>query len=250
MPEAESGEYLEIDGWCPICEKNAKFRAKKGSWYRGTLLCQSCEGGSVPRERALAYVLSRERPDWRNLRIHECSPGKRGLSVKLSRECKAYMPTHYFPAQEQGKMISGWRNENIEATTFQNGQFDIVISQDVLEHIFHPGKCFVDVYRTLSDDGIFISTFPIRKQQIESHVPRVKLNNNGSVEHLKEPEYHGNPISGSGALVTFDYGYTIHQMIPCWADFNVEVARFCDRRMGVLGEYTEVIICRKGKKYR
>lgn len=245
MAETECVEYVEFNGFCPICEANAVFRAKKGSWFRGTLLCQSCEGGSVPRERALAYVLSRAYPEWRSLRVHECSPGNRGLSVKLKRECKSYMATHFFPGHEPGAFVNGWRNENIESTTFNDEEFDLVISQDVLEHIFHPGKCFADVYRTLSKGGAFISTFPIRKQQVESHVPRVSVGSDGALEFLKEPEYHGNPISGDGALVTFDYGYAIHQMIPWWADFDVEILRFCDKRAGILGEYTEVVVCKK-----
>jgi SAM-dependent methyltransferase len=251
MSENEHIEFLEIKGFCPICEKNTVFRAKKGSWLRATLNCLTCEGGSVPRERALAYVLGREYPNWRELHIHECSPGNRGLSVKLKDQCKHYIPTHFFPDEKLGSEVNGWRNENLESTTFGDGQFDIFISQDVLEHVYNPGKCFADIHRTLKQGGAFISTFPIRKNQIDSHLPRIKINQDGSILHLKEPEYHGNPISNDDALVTFDYGYAIHQMIPLWAAFDVEISRFYDKRQGILGEYTEVIICKKqlGQNY-
>lgn len=49
--------HLEINGFCPICENETKFIAK-GNWFRGTLLCTTCDNGSVPRERALALVLN------------------------------------------------------------------------------------------------------------------------------------------------------------------------------------------------
>jgi hypothetical protein len=91
---------------------------------------------------------------------------------------------------------------------------------------------------------MYISTFPIRKHLVESHTARALLKPDGTVEHLVEkPEYHGNPINSEGALVTFDYGYAIHQMISSWADFDVEISRFSKQDMGVLGEYTEVIVC-------
>ena len=61
--------YYEVGGYCPICEREATFVAH-GKWYRGTLSCRTCPNGSVPRERGLAYVLKRERPDWRKLVIH------------------------------------------------------------------------------------------------------------------------------------------------------------------------------------
>lgn len=76
--------YLEIEGYCPICEKDTKFIAHN-KWFRDNLICQSCVNGSVPRDRALAKVLDRERPDWRNLAIHESSPEPRGISLKLER---------------------------------------------------------------------------------------------------------------------------------------------------------------------
>ncbi len=57
------------EGFCPICDKPAKFTSRD-PWYRDHLLCGSCENGSVPRERALMHVLRTSFPQWRELRIH------------------------------------------------------------------------------------------------------------------------------------------------------------------------------------
>lgn len=242
---AEEPHYLEIDGYCPICEAPAKFIAK-GKWYRGTLFCQTCKNGSAPRERALAYVLQREMPDWRNRAIHECSPMNRGISMKLRAESTNYVGSHYYPDKPFGSTVDGWQNENIEATTFPDNSFDLVLTLDVTEHVFNPGAKFRDIYRTLRAGGMYISTFPIRKWQVEPSKPLARLKDDGSIEYLKDPpEYHGNPIDGKGALVTWDYGYDIHQLITFWTPFAVEITRFSDRHLGILGEYTEVILCRK-----
>lgn len=241
----EAAHSLELDGYCPICEAPAKFIAHD-KWYRDTLICQSCENGSLPRERALAYVLNREMPDWRARKIHECAPMNTGISMKLRAEAKGYIASHYYPDQPLGSMVNEWRNENIEATTFADDSFDLVVSLDVTEHVFNPGAKFRDIYRTLKPGGLYVATFPIRKGMAEHAKPLAIRRADGSINFLKEPpEYHGNPIDGKGSLVTWDYGHDIHHLIAYWAPFDVEITRFSDRYLGILGEYTDVILCRK-----
>lgn len=238
--------YLEIRGWCPICEAPATF-ISKNRWLRGGLFCQSCENGSAPRERAFAYVLNRARPNWRELSIHESSPMKRGVSMKLRKECRNYIGTHFFADKPFGDMVNGFRNESLEALTFPDNSHDIVVTLDVFEHVFEPKKMIAEIYRTLKPGGLYISTFPVRKAQVEAVKPRVRREADGTLTHLEPPEIHGNPVSGEGALVTFDYGYDIHQAIAYWAPFSVEISRFNTRHMGILGEYLEVVVCEKAE---
>lgn len=242
---ADEPFYLEIQGHCPICETGATFIAKD-KWYRGSLHCQSCENGSAPRERAMALVLNRVMPHWRDVAIHECAPMERGLSAKMRREATNYVGTHYFPSEAMGTIVNGWRNENIEQTTFSDASFDLVITSDVTEHVFNPGAMFRDIYRTLKPGGIYISTFPIRPGQTEGMKQLAALQADGTIKFLKvPPEYHGNPINGDGALVTWDFGYEIHELIAYWTKFSVEISRFSKRENGIIGAYTEVILCRK-----
>lgn len=50
-----------------------------------------------------------------------------------------------------------------------------------------------------------LCTWPVRKEQLNSIERRVILNEDGTLKHLKQPEYHGNPVSDDGPLVTVDY---------------------------------------------
>jgi hypothetical protein len=78
---------------------------------------------------------------------------------------------------------------------------------------------------------------------------QVRATRNGNVTtFLKEPVYHGNPIDPKGSLVTIDYGYDIHPEISSWENFDVEIVRFSNRYIGVIGEYTEVIFAQKVQK--
>ena len=239
----ESGS-IRLVGYCPICQSDTVFEASH-SWHRDHLVCQTCPNGSVPRERALALVLNEICPDWRVMSIHESSPGGRGISVKLADECPEYVGTQFFPDVERGTIKDGWRCEDLETQTFADGIFDIVVSLDVMEHVYHPDKVFSEVHRTLKPGGFYICTFPIRNYQIIGWERRFILNDDGTRTDLRELEIHGNPISNEGSIVTIDYGYDIHKSIVEWAPFDVRITRFASPRHGIIGEYTEVIVCQK-----
>lgn len=232
-------------GHCPICEQPTIFRAHKPP-LRAHLVCLSCPGGrSVPRERALALVLAEARPNWRKLSIHESSPARRGISLKMKRECKNYVGSQYFPNRRLGEKVDGWVNQNLEQQTFQDDSFDVVVSLDVFEHVFNPAKAWAEIYRTLKPGGISIHTFPIIKEKVDPISIRATQTEDGTVTHHESPQYHGNPISGEGALVTVDYGYGIHDLIAKWVPFSVRVVRFSDKYRGIMGGHTEVVICEK-----
>lgn len=239
-----SNIVMEINGYCPICEEETIFLARD-HWYRGSLTCMKCEGGSVPRERAISLILNRHFPNWRELKIHECSPAKRGISAKLAREGKNIIQTHFYPDLKIGSTEQEYRNEDLQRLTFDSNIFDLFISLDVMEHIPDPEAAIKEIHRTLKPGGHMLCTWPVRRNQVEAVERRATFNADGSILHLKEPEYHGNPISGEGALVTVDYGYEIHKKLTHWAAFDVEVLRFADRTHGILGEYTEVFLARK-----
>ncbi|WP_284534709.1 class I SAM-dependent methyltransferase [Nocardioides sp. T2.26MG-1] len=231
----------EASGHCPICEAPATFSAVY-SHYRDHLLCSRCR--SIPRERALALVLSRAFPNWRQSRIHESSPGDRGISPKLRQECAKYVPTQFFPRDELGAIIGGVRNENLERQTFPDGVFDLVISLDVMEHVGDPDKAMREIARTLAPGGAYVFTAPTYEGKSRSE-RRARYLPDGTAEHLAEPEYHGNPISDDGALVTFHYGYDLPELIHQWSGLDVEVVRFHDHHHGLIGTMTEVYACTK-----
>lgn len=94
-----------------------------GTWYRDSLTCTGCN--SLPRERALAYVLSRELPNFRNSKIHESSPVNRGISAKLGN-LSGYTPFQYFP-NNSSYIVDGVRNINLEEQKFEDEKFDLFI---------------------------------------------------------------------------------------------------------------------------
>ena len=84
--ESQVGNFhFKQKGFCPCCEQDVFFIAKN-SWLRDHFKCSNCN--SIPRERALMQTIKNEYPNWKNLPIHESSPGNRGHSVLLRKKAK------------------------------------------------------------------------------------------------------------------------------------------------------------------
>lgn len=101
-------------GYCVCCDKKVFFVAKN-DWLRDFYIWSNCK--SIPRERALMFVIEKYYPDWKNLKIHESSPIERGTSLKLKKECKQYIASQYWP-EKKGVLINGFININFRKKTF------------------------------------------------------------------------------------------------------------------------------------
>lgn len=238
----KNDDFIIINnGFCPCCDSEVIF-SSKNSWLRDYYTCSKC--GSIPRERALMYCIEKFYPNWRDLSIHESSPANRGASIKLKRECKHYLATHFFPDRPLGEEEKGYLNINLESQDFENEMFDLVITQDVMEHVFYPGKAFSEIARTLNTGGSYIFTVPLVNKNKPSEI-WASINNDGTIEFLKEPEYHGNPIDANGCPVTMHWGYDICDFIFKHSGLYTSMIIIDNLDLGIRGEYIEVLISRK-----
>jgi hypothetical protein len=234
---------LKNSGYCPICESNVTFIARD-AWLRDHYRCTKCN--SIPRERALMLMIDSFFPNWRDSTIHESSPVNRGTSWRLSKECPHYVASQYFSSQQPGTTVGKVRNENLEALTFADESIDLHVTQDVLEHVFHPSKVFSEIARTLKPGGAHIFTVPIVNKQKPSSL-RARISDDGEIEHLKPPEYHGNPISEEGSLVTVDWGFDICRHIFDASGLFTHIFQIDDLSKGIRAEYIEVLVTAKPK---
>ena len=244
---ATSGKVLENRGYCPACANEVTFTAKN-EWLRDHYLCSNC--GSIPRERALMHTIETFFPAWRELTIHESSPCARGASLRLARECKGYLPSQFFPNIARGSSAGQVRCEDLEHLTFADATIDLHITQDVMEHVFHPNLAFRELARTLKPGGAHVFTTPLVNKQHNSKV-RAQLLANGEIRHLEPPAYHGNPISPDGSLVTMDWGFDICQQIFEACGLFTQIIYIDDLSKGIRAQLIEVLVTLKpGKQKR
>lgn len=233
--------HFEHPGRCPICETEVTFTARR-AWFRDHLKCPRCH--SIPRERALMHVVDTFYPHWRELRIHEMAPIGRGASVKLG-EATGYEASQYFPSLPLGERTPpGWTNQDAEHLTYADDTFDLVVTQDVFEHIFDIDAAFLEIGRTLRPGGAHVFTTPLvnKAQPTECRASRA---GDGTVRHHAEPEYHGNPVDPDGSLVTWHFGFDLAARVTERAGMPTVI--FCHDRidLGIRAEYIEVLMSLK-----
>lgn len=236
------GYVVRNPGWCPCCRSNTIFQSTS-DWLRDNYVCTRCF--SIPRQRHLQAVLDDQIPGWESRDLHESSPS----NDLIRRWSRAYTCSQYFPDVPRGGLAAdGTRCEDIESLTFADESLDIFVTQDVLEHVFHPGRAIAEIHRVLRPGGAHVFTTPVHPSLAET-IMRARVDEHGVVEHLAPPAYHGNPIGDNKALVTFDYGQDFEELLRGWAeaagDAEVRVVRTVDRSRGIDAEHNEVFLVTK-----
>jgi hypothetical protein len=226
-------------GYCTICDRDVWFH-ETGPWFRDQYLCSRC--GSIPRNRAILKVLNDHFPGWRQLQIHESSPGG-ASSAKIKRECGGYIASQFFADVPRGKSKDGQRSEDLEALTFADESFDLVITQDVFEHVLQPAKAFAEIARTLKPGGAHVYTVPYFRGK--KTVIRAEPNGMEGITHLMKPDYHGNPIDAAGSLVITEWGDELCDFVFRSSGMTTTIFNFYDPRFGLKGEFLDVLISRK-----
>jgi SAM-dependent methyltransferase len=102
----------------------------------------------------------------------------------------------------------GIRNETLTALTFADSTFDVILAFEVLEHIPDYSRAVSEMFRVLRPGGRLLFSVPFLIDRVETLV-RARLNPDGSVTHLAEPEYHGDPLSPEGILCFQHFGWDL-----------------------------------------
>jgi SAM-dependent methyltransferase len=242
MSDADPPPKFCNPGFCHCCRTDTTFIALR-DWLRDFYICQAC--GSTPRQRHVQYVLDTRFPGWETRELHESSPS----SDYIARHSQRYHSSQYLPGVAPGDTVDDVRCETVEALTFADESLDLFVTQDVLEHVFHPAVAIREIHRVLRPGGAHVFTAPKHKGLIAT-VQRASLRPDGTIDHPLPAEYHGNPVGDGRALVTYDYGYDFELLLSQWSGASVEVVHTLDRSLGLDAEFNEVFVIRKMETQR
>ena len=204
-------------GHCSVCGRWALFRRQRSSIREG-YKCSHCSASLRYRHQASVIVakyatkrsksfaeLARE-SNFLGLSIYE--PGIIGPFRRYLKAHPNYTTSYLWAGVEPGESYKGVRCENLEALTFANDTFDLVISSDIFEHVRRPYLAFAEVHRVLKPGGRHIFTVPLSWPLKQRTVPRVDTTKSEDVL-LLPAVYHGSPADPKGSLVYTDFGLDI-----------------------------------------
>ncbi len=248
--DSESSKFL-IDGYCVPCEQNVSFvvdmqvggRKTPKGWipnWRERLECPICKMNN--RQRLISTLIKQHlcaKPDQSVYLMEQVTPVYNWVIAKFA-EHKIIGSEYLGPEYEGGALINGIRHENIENMSFGNAEFDIIISNDVFEHVPNPSKAFSQCARILKKDGVMLATIPFHANSAES-VKRAQIKN-GKPEKILPPVYHSNPVS-PGSLVFTDFGWDVLDAMKESGFSDVSVDAYVSKEFGHLGGGQLVFSC-------
>lgn len=224
---AQWGGTPYVPGRCPVCGQDTLFFCASLALAREIMTCAHCR--TTSRYRSLARGLLRAVRDLTGIDAPDLAAlattaGPRTLRVYDTQAAFSYAPVAY-PLPELLKAVpwidvttslfkeglpwgsplgDGVTNQTLEALTFPDASFDIVLTSDVMEHVRLPDRAHAEIARVLRPGGIYLFTVPHdRTAPTLERVRVVDPDDPSEDELLMEPEYHGDGNDESGRVLSY-----------------------------------------------
>ncbi len=232
-------------GRCNICGNYTVFICSNILTARNNMMCLFC--GSSSRKRHVAsLIIDKLFRDIKsisqiasiNTNIHIYNVALDDPFSKYLSKYKYYYSSEYLPGITPGSEI---RNkvycQNVEETTFDSAAFDLVITEDVFEHVRNCKKGFLEIHRILKPGGYHIFTVPCYFDRKTI----VRVDTSGEIDvNLLPAEYHGDPVRGN-ILAYRTFGIDIFGVLKTYG-FSTElfISKYIDKNIGIFDSYVFV----------
>jgi SAM-dependent methyltransferase len=223
MAEGES-EYA-LPGFCVVCGRPSKFmvtyqysarkmpNGRRIPNWREHLNCIHCN--FTNRIRAFLHIWAQEGRPAKDDAIYISEQATRTYSWLAQRfpnlVGSEYIDENLKPGEivggirhVNGSTIDSVRHEDLQKLSFESERFKYILSLDVLEHVPDYHKAIREVNRCLQKGGLFLFSVPFCIDQYQNEV-MATVTEDGSIVHLRTPEYHGNPVDPEKGSLCFRY---------------------------------------------
>lgn len=236
-----------IAGHCVFCREERRFGCAAGAdrndpaavSLRESLLCQACHTNA--RQRAVAQLLfERIDPLKHDIYVTEQSSH---LYLQLKRRCRSVRGSEFTTSWGQRFHLWLWLArhgrpgplwcENLTRLSFADRSLDAVATLDVLEHVPDADRAFRECARVLRPGGHLLMTVPFYSDQDASEEV-ARIGTDGTIEHLKPPEFHGDPLGG-GVLCFHHFAWDLLDRLRDAGFTQASAVRLRDPARGLPG---------------
>jgi SAM-dependent methyltransferase len=232
-------------GQCPVCGRRTAFLIEDPAHIRENAWCLWCGSSSRNRHLAKCVLDALSLPTVMSFRRLAAASlldiyllSAYGPLAEVLRRYLRTTCSEYFDDVPSGEFWDGIRCEDVQQLSFDDSSFDLVISEDVFEHVRDYRKGFEEIRRVLRPGGHHIFSVPLGI----SHptLSRYPTEHGADVPVLPE-ERHGDPIRGSIAVHT-SFGHdSVSILQGLGFEARLETARPDDcRRFGAFDSATFV----------
>jgi hypothetical protein len=169
------------------------------------------------------------------------------FAMRLRKLYPHFLGSEFTLDPEQQRQLYPIPCEDLLDLTLLSDSFDIVSTNEVLEHVPSIDRALHEICRVLHPGGWHVGTVPFHYFDAAA-TRRAVLSESGEVFHLLEPEYHVDPLNDNGALVFEIPGWDIIERAQ-QAGFSRAFMRFLiSSRYGVLSEHIGgvfILCCQK-----
>jgi SAM-dependent methyltransferase len=132
--------------------------------------------------------------------------------------------------------LSDIPHQDLCALTFPDASFDLVLCNELFEHVQDLELCFREIARVLRPGGRLVGTCPMAFGQMEAIVKAIHNPATGAPELLMEPEWHGDPVRPKeGALVYRIPGWDVLEQLQAAGFLEARIHHIASWKHGVLG---------------
>jgi SAM-dependent methyltransferase len=209
-------------GLCNLCGTKGEFAAGTGRSVRESYPCPQCRASLRYRDQA-ALILD-EFSKGRSISLPNLvasgklaeidiyEPALHGPFVNQFKKLARYTRSYYWPNRERGSTDeNGVRCEDLTNLTFPDNSFDLVVTSDVMEHVYNFRGAFAEIIRVLKPGGVHIFSIPNAWPFPDHSEQRVDIID-GVERHLKPARYHTGG-DGTPCIVYTDFGADLIDMI-------------------------------------
>jgi len=143
-----------------------------------------------------------------NIVIYE--PSSIGAIYNKLKNYPKFIFSEYFPHPnlKKGQYFRNTLFEDLQDLSFDDDYFDIIITQDVLEHVKDPYQAFKEIYRVLKTNGIHLFTVPIGLNE-----RTFQYFDDKGKPIFSRVVFHDDPLRRNGAKVYTQFGTDIVEIL-------------------------------------